>query len=224
MVPDAADPSRRARSARSLRMTMPGGGRGGRIMRRKESASEPDPLLRAAARRIVRLAAQALLVALLPFLVLVKVAVFLYTHQDYSTVLALAGGTACTAAVVTAYAAWAWHRITGRVQLALIARRFALPLVVAYCGYALIYLSSGNAKSESVRAYYASLHPLLRVALSTLILIDGDAVITDLARRRQDYRTLGLPPHHGSRLHQPEAHARRRLQGRSRAVESAGTG
>ena len=167
-------------------------------MRRKESASEPDPLLRAAARRIVRLAAQALLVALLPFLVLVKVAVFLYTHQDYSTVLALAGGTACTAAVVTAYAAWAWHRITGRVQLALIARRFALPLVVAYCGYALIYLSSGNAKSESVRAYYASLHPLLRVAVSTLILIDRDAVITDLARRREDYGTMGLPPNDGS--------------------------
>ena len=136
--------------------------------------------------------------ALLPFLVLVRVAVFLYEREGYSTVLALAGGAACTAAIVTAYAAWAWHRITGRVQLGLIARRFAFPPVVAYCGYALIYLSSGNAKSESVRAYYASLHPLLRVALSTLILIDGDAVITDLARRREDYSTMGLPPSDGS--------------------------
>src|SRR6266567_1436245 len=84
----------------------------------------------------VRLAARALVVAFLPFLVLVKVAVFFYSHQGYSTVLALASGTACTAALVTAYAAWLWHRFTGRVRLALVARRFALPLVVAYCGYA----------------------------------------------------------------------------------------
>ena len=166
-------------------------------MRRTESASEPV-ILRAAARRIVRLAARALLLALLPFLVLVKVAVFLYTHRGYSTVLALAGGTACTTAVVTSYAAWVWHRLTGRVRLTLVARRFALPLVVAYCGYELIYLSSANAKSESVRAYYASLHPLLRVAVSTLILIDRDAVITDLARRPEDYSTMGLPPNDGS--------------------------
>jgi hypothetical protein len=126
------------------------------------------------------------------------VAVFLYQHEGWPTAFALAGGVACTAGVVTAYGTWAWHRITGRVRLALIARRFALPLVVAYCGYTLIYLSSANAKSERVRAYYASLHPLLRVALSTLILVDRDAVITDLARRPEDYQAMGLPPNDGS--------------------------
>ena len=147
---------------------------------------------------VVRLAAKIVLVALLPFIMLVKVAVFLYQHEGWPTAFALAGGVACTAAVVTAYGAWAWHRFTGRVRLALIARRFALPLVVAYCGYALIYLSSANAKSERVRVYYASLHPLLRVALSTLILVDRDAVITDLARRPEDYQAMGLPPNDGS--------------------------
>ena len=148
--------------------------------------------------RIVRLAAKALAVALVPFLVLVKVAVYLYSHQGYSTVLALASGTACTAALVTAYAAWLWHRFTGRVRLALVARRFALPLVVAYCGYALIYLSSANVKSDRVRAYYASLHPLLRVALSTLILADRDLVVTDLARGPEAYAGMGLAPNDGS--------------------------
>jgi hypothetical protein len=147
---------------------------------------------------VVRLAAKIVLVALLPLLALVKVAVFLYQHQGWPTAFALAGGVACTTAVVTAYGTWAWHRFTGRVRLALIARRFALPLVVAYCGYALIYLSSANAKSERVRAYYASLHPLLRVALSTLILVDRDVVITDLARRPEDYHAMGLPPNDGS--------------------------
>ncbi|HEV2749308.1 MAG TPA: hypothetical protein VGV12_02165, partial [Gemmatimonadales bacterium] len=85
-----------------------------------------------------------------------------------------------------------------RVRLALVGRRIALPFVVAYCLYALVYLSTANAKSERVRAYYASLHPLLRVGLSTLIVLDREAVITDLARRPQDYRAMGLPPNDGS--------------------------
>ena len=147
---------------------------------------------------VVRLAAKIVLVALLPFIALVKVAVFLYQHEGWPTSFALAGGVACTAAVVTAYGTRAWHRFTGRVRLALIARRFALPLVVAYCAYALLYLSSANAKSERVRAYYASLHPLLRVALSTLILVDQDLVITDLARGPGDYAAMGLAPNDGS--------------------------
>jgi hypothetical protein len=147
---------------------------------------------------VVRLAAKTVLVALLPFFALVRVAVFLYEREGWPTALALAGGTACTSAVVTAYGAWIWHRLTGRVRLGLVARRVALPFVVAYSVYALVYLSAANAKSERVREYYASLHPLLRVALSTLILADRDAVITDLARRPEDYATMRLPKNDGT--------------------------
>src|SRR2546426_1524309 len=118
--------------------------------------------------RATRLAAKVLLVAVLPFLLLVRAAVFLYEREGYSTVLAL------------------------------IARRFALPVALAYCAYALIYFSSANAKSERVRAYYASLHPLLRVALSTLILADRDLVVTDLARGPESYAAMGLTPNDGS--------------------------
>src|SRR3989442_3581524 len=148
--------------------------------------------------QVVGLAAKIVVVALLPFLALIRVAVFLYEHEGWPTVLALAGGTACTAAVVTAYGAWVWHRLTGRVRLALVARRFALPFVLAYSAYALVYLSSAHAKSERLRAYYASLHPLLRVALSTLILVDRDLVVPDLARGPGDYAAMGLGPNDGS--------------------------
>jgi hypothetical protein len=168
--------------------------RAGALVGTRPEPRRPGPW----AAQVVRLAAKITLVALLSFLALVKVAVLLYQREGWPTALALAGGTACTAAVVTAYGAWVWHRFTGRVRLALVARRFALPLVVAYCGYALIYLSSANAKSERVRAYYTSLHPLLRVALSTLILVDRDAVITDLARGPGDYAAMGLAPNDGS--------------------------
>lgn len=147
---------------------------------------------------IVRLAAKVLLVVALPFLVMVKVAVLLYTRDAMPTALALAGGTLCTAAVVTGYGAWVWHRLTKRVRLALVARRFALPFALAYSVYALVYFSSAHAKSDRVRAYYGSLHPLLRVALSTLILIDRDMVVTDLTRRPQDYALMRLPQNDGS--------------------------
>jgi len=118
--------------------------------------------------QVVRFAAKVVFVAVLPFLALVRVAVFLYEYEGWPTAFALTGGIACTAAVVTAYGAWVWHRLTGQVRLAL------------------------------VGAYYASLHPLLRVGLSTLIVFDRDAVITDLARRPEDYKTMGLPPNDGS--------------------------
>jgi hypothetical protein len=64
--------------------------------------------------------------------------------------------------------------------------------------HALMYLSSGNAKSDQVRAYYGSLHPLLRVALSTWILADRDIVITDVARRPEDYAAMGMQTNDGS--------------------------
>ncbi len=49
-----------------------------------------------------------------------------------------------------------------------------------------------------MRSYYTALHPLLRVSVSTLILIDGDLVITDVARTPQDYVTMGLPIYEAS--------------------------
>jgi hypothetical protein len=74
----------------------------------------------------------------------------------------------------------------------------ALPLVLFYCGYALLHLASVNAKSEEVRSYYTSLHPLLRISVSTFTLLDGDLVITDLARTPEDYVTMGLPVYEAS--------------------------
>ena len=156
------------------------------------------PQWRPLARRALVLAGKLGLLAVLPFFVLVRGSVFLYSHSGYGPWLALAGGAGCTLLVVTAYAAWISHRLAGRVDVLALARRVALPLVLAYCGYALIYLSSGNAKSDQVRAYYGSLHPLLRVALSTWILVDKDILITDLARRRTDYAVMGMRPNDGS--------------------------
>lgn len=159
------------------------------------AAAPPRGARKPVARRLVAVATKVLLLAVLPFFVLMRVSVFCYSHYRYPSWLALAMGAGCTLLIVTAYAAWLSQRLTGRARLLALARGIALPLVLAYCGYTLLYLSGLNAKSERVRAYYTSLHPLLRVTLSTWILVDKDIVITDLARRPDDYVAMGLTAH-----------------------------
>src|SRR5438552_14843576 len=65
-------------------------------------------------------------------------------------------------------------------------------------------LFRSHAKSPLVRAYYTSLHPLLRVALSTWILVDRDIVITDLdpcgERSEEHTSELQSPDHLVCRL------------------------
>jgi hypothetical protein len=94
--------------------------------------------------------------------------------------------------LVTIYASSLLHTLTGRSRVLLIAKWVALPLVVFYCGFSLLYLSRVNAKPE-VRAYYRTVHPHLRLALSTWILVDDKLVVTDMRRAREDYARMGLP-------------------------------
>ena len=139
------------------------------------------------------------LIIALPFAVLVRGSVFIFQHGETSVWLALLVAAFLSAAVVTVYAVWLARKFTkkggksGRALIIPLAKWVALPLVVFYCGYSLVYVASVNAKSGPVRAYYRSVHPLLRLALSTLILVDRDMLITDTGRQPEDYTRMGLP-------------------------------
>jgi hypothetical protein len=139
------------------------------------------------------------LIIALPFAVLVRGSVFILQHGRTSVWMALVVGAFLTAVVITAYAVWLARRFTrmggrgGRELVLPIAKWVALPLVLFYCGYSLVYLASVHAKTAPVRAYYTSLHPLLRLGLSTLILVDRDILITDAGRLPEDYTRMGLP-------------------------------
>ena len=141
----------------------------------------------------------------LPFAVLVRGAVFIYEHGTRSVWLAVLTAGILTGGVVTAYAVWIARRFTrrggrgGRGLVMPLAKWVALPLVVFYCGYSLLYLATVNAKAGPVRAYYGSVHPLLRLALSTLILVDRDMLITDTGRVPEDYGRMGLPANNRTR-------------------------
>ncbi len=134
----------------------------------------------------------ALLVAL-PFVVLVRGSVYFYADRGWPGWLALTAAGAATLVVVAAYGAWLTRRLTGRARFSAVAKWVALPLVLGYCSHALLYVSRGNVKADAVRAEYHATHPLLRLALSTLILTNHDLLITDLARVSADYPRMGLP-------------------------------
>ncbi|MGD8867059.1 MAG: hypothetical protein PVI01_05505 [Gemmatimonadales bacterium] len=129
----------------------------------------------------------------LPFYVLVGVSVMLYRHQSVPTWPALLVGVLFTFLILLVYGLWVAKRVSGRRRVPASVWKGILAVVVAYAVYSLVYLSALNVKGEELREEYRSLHPLLRVATSTLILFDGDLVITDMQRQTSDYERMGLP-------------------------------
>ncbi len=145
------------------------------------------------ARRMTLLALKYSAALVLPFFVLVGGSVFLYGNYGVPTWPALLSGVLLTTLILLVYAAWIARKLTGTTRVSRRVAKVTLAVVVAYSLYALIYLSSFNVKDTGIRSYYRSLHPLLRVAVSTFILVDSDLIITDMKREPHDYAKMGLP-------------------------------
>src|SRR5258705_5214279 len=136
------------------------------------------------------------LIIALPFAVLVRGSVFFYEHGGTPVWLSLLTADILMGGVITAYAVWIARKFMrrgvrgGRALVMPLAKWVALPLVLFYCGYSLLYLASVNAKSAPVRAYYGSVDPLLHLALSTAILVDPAILITATSRVPADYAQI----------------------------------
>lgn len=139
-----------------------------------------------------------LAVAVLPFLLLIRGGVFAYRVWDVGTWPALALAVAATAALLGLYALLVSKRFGAGVRTRRILARGAMAVAIAYTAYGLVFIASENVKSDDIRAGYASVHPLLRIAASALVLVDPDAVITDAGRTPEDYWLMGLPTNEAS--------------------------
>ncbi|UCC47804.1 MAG: hypothetical protein JSV41_09995 [Gemmatimonadota bacterium] len=128
----------------------------------------------------------------LPFWVLVGSSVFLYRYYGVPTWPALLAGLLLTVLLLLLYSAWVTKRVSGKIRMPGFLPKTLIAVVAAYCLYALIYISSMNVKG-GVEDTYHSLHPLLRLATSTFILVDSDLVVTDMERAPEDYERMGLP-------------------------------
>ena len=132
-------------------------------------------------------------VAALPFFVYVRASVYLYSSLGWAPWLAVGGAVVLTLAIVAVYATWLAGHVSGHARASAIARFIAVPMVGVWLLYSLLFLARVNAKSDDVRSYYWSLHPVLRAAVSTVMIVDPGAVITDMQRAPSDYNRMGLP-------------------------------
>lgn len=148
--------------------------------------------------RVLRFTAGTVIAIVLPFFVLVRTSVWL--NQSYSVWpwLAVAAGMIVTAILLITYVAWIRWKVGSRVRFSKGVAKGALVLVGLFVGYSALYISAANVKTEQVRETYVALHPMLRMAVSTLIVIDGELVVTDGMRVAEDYERMGLTINEGS--------------------------
>ena len=135
---------------------------------------------------------KAVAVVALPFLVYVRASVYLYRHGANPWIAILVSAL-LTVGIVSGGVILIARRFRRRARVPTVIRWAVLPVVFTWCVYAAFYLSRVNVKSDAVQAYYRSVNPILRVALSTIVLVDPDLVVTDMGRVREDYRRMGLP-------------------------------
>ena len=141
---------------------------------------------------------------IMPFFLLIRTAVFLNVEQGLNGWMALLGGMAVTILLLAVYVFFLFRKVKNKKLLARFGFGGVSMLVGGFCIYGLLYLSSVNAKTESVREVYRSLHPILRVSVATTTLAENDLVITDIQRSPQDYISMGLSPLQSS-LHYPQS-------------------
>ena len=141
--------------------------------------------------------------AILPFFTLVRVSVFLVHRYELGSWLALGGGAVTTLVLLLLYLVGVSLRFGGKGRVPRLLLKGAGVLVGAYCLFTLLYISGGNVKTQEIRATYTSLNPILRVGVSTLLLVDRDGVLTASGRTLEDYEAWGLPPNEAS-LHLPQ--------------------
>jgi hypothetical protein len=194
-----------------------------------ERTEERRILVRSLPLRFARTGSIALALALLPFFLLIRGGVFAYHAWGVGTWGSLLLSAAASAVLLALYAWAVSHRLGAGRGLKKLFMRTAAGVGIAYVGWALVFVASENVKSEDVRAGYSSVHPLLRVASSALILADPAAVITDTGRTPEDYWLMGLSPNEASLhfeqgngyVHAIDLRTIGRLEWRNRAVELA---
>ncbi len=146
--------------------------------------------------RIILYPLSLLILVILPFFLLIRTSVFLYGAARLNTWLALGFGMALTSVCLLFYVQYAYKKLFRKRRIKKQVKKYNLRLaaavVIIYCASALIYISTVNVKAQRIRNEYTALHPLLRIAVSSVVLADTDLVITDMARTHGDYDQMGL--------------------------------
>src|SRR6056297_3313240 len=134
-----------------------------------------------------------LFLIIFPFFLLIRFSVYLNMAYGLGAWTSLTGGILATILLLCIYLFLLSLKVPNIKLLLKLGRIGISIMVLGYCLFSLFYLSGVNAKSADVQSVYRSMHPILRVAVSTVTLADNDLVITDIERLVEDYARMGLP-------------------------------
>lgn len=141
------------------------------------------------------------LILTIPFLALIRGAVFFHNQYNLGAWISILFGVFATFLVIAVYRILAYGPYIFSKDKSISFSSFwklSLIIILAYCIHAVFFLSSKNIKSNQVRSEIFDLHPIVRLSVSTIVLIDEDLIITDASRVPEDYRRMGLPTKNAS--------------------------
>jgi len=146
-------------------------------------------------------------VLILPFIVLIRGAVYFHGKYDLGPWFSLGAGMFITFVLLFIYMTIVRGMVSptlGGPQAFKRRSYLAAAVLFGYCIQGLFFISSSNLKNAALSKELRQLHPIVRMGVSTIVMIDKDLVITDATRKSSDYEKMGLPTNERS-LHYPQA-------------------
>ena len=136
---------------------------------------------------------QVLVIMLMPFILLIRGSVLFHHRLGSIPYIALLGGFAMCFVLLYFYFTVIHNSFINRKGNW--KRRAALVLIILgiFGAYSMVFLSKQQFKDKAIQKEYRSLHPILRLSISTLALVDPGTIITDASRVPEDYSKWGLP-------------------------------
>jgi len=144
--------------------------------------------------KLLALIVKTLLLLVVPFVLLIRGAVYLHTSSNYLPWVCILGGVIMAIILILIYLSFVHQLfITGGNVLSIKARLLiSCLIVIIYVVNGIFYISGENLKSSKLSSEIKKVHPVLRLAVSTLIIMDKELIITDADRAPEDYRKMGL--------------------------------
>ncbi|MEL6124292.1 MAG: hypothetical protein AAFR14_11275, partial [Bacteroidota bacterium] len=127
---------------------------------------------------------------------LLRGATYLHGHYELSPMLSIIGGMLISGVVLLLYITLIYERLTDRLGGVRAFKNrsfFVLIILLGFCAHGLFFISSANLKDPSLSQEIRDMHPILRLSISTIILLDKDLIVTDASRVAHDYKQMNLP-------------------------------
>jgi len=146
--------------------------------------------------RVLWLLIRFLIIIGLPFFILIRASVWLYTSHEYATWVAFGGASLMTFIVLLIYIITLFGLLFGFKKISGKSIKIkALLILLALSAYSILTMvnfDAENAKSTEVRKEFRTLHPILRLGVGSMMVLDQSAIVTDFSRKPGDYDAMGL--------------------------------